>query len=74
MNKYILSSNDLFYWYEWLKLLNVANWGFVSFISKTKLVEHYNKTLGAVNVFDQRMVIKPREALKLIKKYFPDLK
>ena len=52
----------------------MANWGFVSFISKTKLVEHYNKTLGAVNVFDQRMVIKPREALKLIKKYFPDLK
>ena len=32
------------------------------------------KTLGAVNVFDQRMVIEPREALKLIKKYFPDLK
>jgi hypothetical protein len=51
-----------------------GNQGFVSFISKTKLMEHYNKTLGAVNVFDQRMVIEPREALKLIKKYFPDLK
>ena len=51
-----------------------GNQGFVSFISKTKLMEHYNKILGAVNVFDQRMVIEPREALKLIKKYFPDLK
>ena len=51
-----------------------GNEGFVSFISKTKLMEHYNKTLGAVNVFDHRMVIEPREALKLIKRYFPDIK
>jgi hypothetical protein len=51
-----------------------GNQGFVSFISKSKLMEHYNKILGAENVFDQRMVIEPREALKLIKKYFPDLK
>jgi hypothetical protein len=50
-----------------------GNQGFVSFISKTKLMEHYNKTLGAVNVFDQRMVIKPRQALKLIKQYFAEL-
>lgn len=48
--------------------------GFVSFISKTKLMEHYNKTLGAVNVFDQRMVIEPKEAANLIKQYFPQLK
>ena len=47
-----------------------GNEGFVSFISKTKLMEHYNKTLGAVNVFEQRMVIEPKEALTLIKKYF----
>ncbi len=51
-----------------------GNQGFVSFISKTKLTEHYHKTLGAVNVFDQGMVIEPREALKLIKQYFPELK
>lgn len=37
-----------------------GNQGFVSFISKTKLMEHYNITLGAVNVFEQRMVIDPR--------------
>jgi hypothetical protein len=53
---------------------DTGNQGFVSFISKTKLMEHYNKTLGAVNVFDQRMVIEPKEALKLIKQYFPELK
>ena len=35
---------------------------------------HYNKTLGAVNVFDQRMVIEPKEAFKLIMQYFPELK
>jgi hypothetical protein len=51
-----------------------GNQGFVSFISKTKLMEHYHKTLGAVNVFVQRMVIEPRQALKLIKQYFPELK
>jgi len=51
-----------------------GNQGFVSFISKTKLMEHYNKTIGAVNVFGQRMVIEPKEALKLIKQYYPDLK
>jgi hypothetical protein len=51
-----------------------GNQGFVSFISKTKLMEHYNNTLGAVNVFDHRMVIEPRAALKLIKQYFPELK
>ncbi|MBK9632042.1 MAG: hypothetical protein IPO62_13430 [Saprospiraceae bacterium] len=48
--------------------------GFVSFISKTALMEHYNKTIGAVNVFGQRMVIEPKVAFKLIKHYYPDLK
>ena len=51
-----------------------GNKGFVSFISKAKLIEHYNKTLGAVNVFGQRMVIGPVEALKLINQYFPEIK
>jgi hypothetical protein len=51
-----------------------GNEGFVSFISKTKLIDHYHKTLGAVNVFDERMVIEPKAALKLIKQYYPELK
>ncbi|MFT4202646.1 MAG: hypothetical protein QM610_01915 [Chitinophagaceae bacterium] len=45
--------------------------GFVSFTSKTKLVEHYQKTLGATHIGGHRMVIFPQEALKLIKQYFP---
>jgi hypothetical protein len=45
--------------------------GFVSFTSKTKLVEHYEKTLGATHIGGQKMVIFPKESLRLIKKYFP---
>jgi hypothetical protein len=45
--------------------------GFVSFTSKTKLIEHYEDTLGATHVGGHRMVIFPTEALQLIRKYFP---
>jgi len=45
--------------------------GFVAFTSKTKLIEHYEKTLGATHIGGHKMVIFPNEALKLIKKYFP---
>ncbi|MCU0361334.1 MAG: hypothetical protein MUF75_11580 [Bacteroidia bacterium] len=45
--------------------------GFVSFTSKTKLIDHYEKTLGANHVGKNKMVIFPQEALKLIKKYYP---
>jgi hypothetical protein len=44
--------------------------GFVSFTSKTRLIEHYEKTLGAIHIGEHKMVIFPREALKLIKKYY----
>jgi hypothetical protein len=44
--------------------------GFVSFISKTKLIEHYEQTLGAVHVGGHKMVIFPKEALKLIGMYY----
>ncbi len=44
--------------------------GYVSFIAKTKLIEHYIKILGAVHVGAQRMVINTVAALKLIDKYF----
>jgi hypothetical protein len=45
--------------------------GFVAFTSKTRLVEHYEKTLGATHIGAHKMVIFPNEALKLIKRYFP---
>jgi hypothetical protein len=44
--------------------------GYVSFTAKTQLIEHYKKTLGAVNVRSQLMVINTEAALKLIDKYF----
>lgn len=45
--------------------------GYVSFIAKTKLINHHIKTLGAVHVGAQRMVINAEAALRLIDKYFP---
>ena len=45
--------------------------GFVSFTSKTKLIEHYETSLGATNVGGHKMVIFPHDALKLIRKYYP---
>lgn len=44
--------------------------GNVSFISKTKLVEHYVRTLGAIHFVGGLMIIETRVALKLIYKYF----
>ena len=48
--------------------------GYVSFLSKTKLIEHYEKTLGAVHFGGHLMVINTESALKLINKYFENLK
>lgn len=45
--------------------------GFVSFTSKTKLIDHYEKNLGATHIGGHKMVIFPQEAIKLIKKYYP---
>ena len=44
--------------------------GYVSFTSKTMLIEHYKKTLGAENVSGQLMIITTEAALKLINEYF----
>ena len=44
--------------------------GFVSFQSKTRLIEHYEKSLGAIHVGGHKMVIFPYAALRLINRYF----
>jgi hypothetical protein len=44
--------------------------GFVSFTSKTRLIEHYEKTLGAIHVGGHKMIIFPDVAIRLISKYF----
>lgn len=44
--------------------------GFVVFIAKTKLIEHYKETLGAKLISSQRMIIEDEQANKLINQYF----
>ena len=44
--------------------------GNISFLSKTQLVEHYEKTLGAFHFGGRVMIIETQNALKLINKYF----
>jgi hypothetical protein len=44
--------------------------GNVSFLSKTQLIDHYIKTLGAIHFGGRVMVIETNSALKLINKYF----
>lgn len=46
--------------------------GYLSFLSKSTLIEHYERTLGAQHVGGQVMVINTNSALKLIKKYFKE--
>ena len=45
--------------------------GYVSFESKSKLKEHYKKTLGAHFLFGNFMAIDSKAAIKLIDQYFP---
>lgn len=51
---------------------DVGNDGYVMFVPKTKLIDHYRKTLNAELIADQKMVIKTQEAINLIKKYFKE--
>lgn len=44
--------------------------GNVSFLSKTQLVDHYVKTLGAFHFGGRVMIIETQAALKLINRYF----
>lgn len=47
--------------------------GNVSFISKTQLIDHYSKTLGAVHVGGRIMIIQTNAAQRLIDKYFKNI-
>jgi hypothetical protein len=44
--------------------------GYVAFTAKTKLMEHYIKTLGAYPIGGHRMVIQSQAAKFLVEKYF----
>ena len=57
------------------KIAFVKNYeGVVSFIAKTQLVEHYEKTLGAKFFGGNRMFIDTKESFILTSKYFKDFK
>ncbi len=47
-----------------------GNNGFIAFTAKTKLIEHYQKTLGAYSLGRARMIIPTDSAQILIDKYF----
>jgi hypothetical protein len=47
--------------------------GNVSFISKTRLINHYIESLGAVHVGGRVMIIDTNAAYKLINKYYSNL-
>lgn len=51
-------------------LFNADTDGNVSFLSKSQLVKHYEKTLGAFHFGGRIMTIEKKAALKLINKYF----
>ena len=44
--------------------------GFVAFTAKTQLIKHYEKTLGAFLLKNQRMIIDTRASKRLVEKYF----
>jgi hypothetical protein len=46
--------------------------GYVAFDSKSALIKHYKKKLGATHFKGQRMFIETVSALKLVQKYFQD--
>ena len=46
--------------------------GYISFKAKTKLIEHYSKTLGATVLYGQYMEIATSASIKLIEDYFPE--
>lgn len=48
--------------------------GYISFISKSQLIEHYIETLGATHIGGRIMIIDRTAALKLIDKYFGEVK
>ena len=46
--------------------------GNVSFVSKTQLIDHYEKTLGAFHFGGRLMIIETQSSFRLINKYFPN--
>lgn len=46
--------------------------GNIAFTSKSKLIQHYENSLGAIHIGGRTMIIHQTAALRLINKYFPN--
>ena len=46
--------------------------GYLAFVAKTKLIKHYEDTLGAYHFKNQKMIIETESARLLVEKYFKD--
>ena len=46
--------------------------GYLAFVAKSKLVSHYEETLGAIHFKNQKMIIETESARLLVEKYFKD--
>lgn len=44
--------------------------GYVAFLSKTALIDHYRNTLGAVLIGRQQMILNEKAAKALVDRYF----
>jgi hypothetical protein len=47
--------------------------GFISFTAKTKLIEHYEKTLGAYHFGNRLMILETKSSSMLVDKYFKNV-
>ena len=47
--------------------------GNLSFLSKSQLIDHYRKTLGAIHFGGRVMIIETKAAINLIDRYFKNL-
>lgn len=46
--------------------------GYVAFVAKSKLIAHYEQTLGAYHFGNQRMIIETKASRKLVEMYFKE--
>lgn len=58
--------------YACKKAFQLGYEGNIAFISKSKLIEHYENSLGAIHIGARTMIVHQTAALRLINKYFPN--
>lgn len=46
--------------------------GYVAFVAKSKLIKHYEESLGAFHFGNQRMIIDTQASTRLVEKYFKE--